>query len=124
MKDRQAELKKFAEALLDIDRLKIVGELARGGRSVADLARRVQIDLDIVVAHLEKLSLAGVVSLEKDMDGALTYSLDDAALAEMSRRQVALTLASREQPVDRRPIGAGFSHCCRNIEPPISRGRM
>lgn len=103
MDDMKEELKLFAEALLDLDRLKIVGELARGHGSVDALAARAGLDPATVLAHLEVLSRTGVVALVDPR----TYRIDEQKLEEMSRRQFARIQGQGD--VDRRPIGAGFS---------------
>ena len=103
------ELKQFAEALLDVDRLKIVGELARGGGSIPALAQRVGMDVETVIAHLEKLSKTGVVSLLGSQPGDLAYTLDEQALAEMSKRQFQRVRAQAPREPDLRPIGEQFS---------------
>ena len=109
MKNKNDELKRFAEALLDIDRLKIIGELARGNGSISNLAERVRIAEDIVISHLEKLSQSGVISLHEQADGALTYLLNEKALGEMSERQISRARALQNREADLRPIGRHFT---------------
>lgn len=109
MSNQHEEIKQFAEAMLDVDRLKIVGELARGGGSVPALARQVGIAVETVIAHMEMLSKIGVVNLQEKPGNDLTYTLDEQALAEMSKRQFERMRSQANREPDRRPFGEGFS---------------
>ncbi len=109
MSETNKELKQFAEALLDVDRLKIVGELARGSRSISALSKRVGMDGDSVIAHMEILSKTGVVSLQKQADGEVTYLLAEKALEEMSKRQFNRARSLQQREPDMRDIGSQFS---------------
>jgi DNA-binding transcriptional ArsR family regulator len=109
MTNQNVELKIFAEALLDINRLKIIGELARGNGSVSVLAQRVNMPTDTVISHLEILSKSGVVTLEKQDDSEMTYLLNEAALKEMSKRQLNRARSLQTKEPDFRQIGDQFT---------------
>lgn len=109
MSNGNEELRNFAAALLDVDRLKIIGELARGNGSVSVLAARVGMETKTVISHLEMLSKSGVVTLEEQPDGPLTYLINEQALAEMSKRQAQRAKSLQNKEPDLRPIGDGFT---------------
>lgn len=118
MDDPTAELHKFAAALLDVDRLRIVGELARGNDRPAGIALKVRLGADTVAAHLQALVETGLVHREgADPEGAdsetgpegeARYTLDAKALEEMSRRQFGRARAQAKTP-DHRRIGPEFT---------------
>ena len=102
------ELQKFAAALLDVDRLKIVGELAKGNDRPTPIAENTGLDGDILAAHLRALVETGLVHRHAAPDGGERYSLDDKALEEMSKRQFDRARKLAGQPARPR-IGAGFT---------------
>jgi hypothetical protein len=102
------ELQKFAAALLDVDRLKIVGELAKGTDRPAAIAERVAIDDDVLAAHLQALVETGLVHRRQAQDGAASYTLDDKALEEMSKRQFGRARKLADRP-DRRRLPEAFT---------------
>jgi hypothetical protein len=102
------ELQQFAEALLDLDRLKIVGELAQGRTTPTEIANRTGIERSTVEAHLQVLAGTKVIDLETGPDGHPTYRLDSKALEEMSKRQFQWAKRTAAEP-DRRRIGEGFT---------------
>ncbi len=103
------ELRRFAEAMLDIERLKIVGELAKGNGRVGALAAQVGLPAERVAAHLKKLSRTGIVTRQKSAGEEAEYRLDAAALEEMSRRHFAGKRAQEAAEPDLRQIGAQFT---------------
>jgi predicted transcriptional regulator len=102
------ELQKFAEALLDLDRLKIVGELAKGNDRPDAIAEQARIDTDVLAAHLQALVETGLVYRQEAPDGGARYTLDDKALEEMSKRQFGRARKLAAEP-DRRRIPERFT---------------
>jgi DNA-binding transcriptional ArsR family regulator len=101
--DKHAEeLLKFAAALLDLDRLRIVGELAIGNDRPASIAAKAGIGTEVLDAHLRTLVETGLVHLEEAPDGGERYSLDERALEEMSKRQFGRARELAEEPERRR----------------------
>ncbi|HUF40244.1 MAG TPA: DUF2087 domain-containing protein [Anaerolineales bacterium] len=101
--DKHAEeLRKFAAALLDVDRLKIVGELAKGNDRPAAITAQIGLGPDALDAHLRALVETGLVHRRETTGDDDRYSLDDKALEEMSRRQFARARKLAEAPDHRR----------------------
>jgi hypothetical protein len=109
MNVKTEELRRFAEAMLDVDRLKIVGELVRGAGSVERLSREVGMPAEQVRSHLRALRLAGVVSLFQRAQGELVFRIDSRSLERMSRRQFARVRAEKKNEPDLRQIGPEIS---------------
>jgi hypothetical protein len=103
-----AELHKFAAALLDVERLRIVGELARGNDRPAGIALKARIGAEALTAHLQALVDTGLVHREAAPEGGDRYSLDEKALEAMSRRQFGRARELAEEP-DHRRIGPEFT---------------
>jgi hypothetical protein len=101
MDEAQQELHTFAAAFLDLERLRIIGELARGNGQVDSLAERVALTPEKISAHLEVLTRTGLLSLQPG--GAC--SLNTAALEAMSRRH----FAEARRAADRREINPLFT---------------
>jgi hypothetical protein len=101
MDQAQQELQTFAAAFLDLERLRIIGELARGNGQVDSLAERVALTPEKVSAHLQVLAQTALVSRQPGD----AYSLDAAALEAMSRRH----FAEARRAADRREISPGFT---------------
>lgn len=82
---RADELLAFFKALSDANRLKIVALLARGERSVEDLASKLGLTSSTVSHHLARLSAAGLVGARAEGYYSI-YRLDERALASMAHR--------------------------------------
>lgn len=102
------ELQRFAAALLDVERLKIVGALASGNDRPAGISHKTGLDDAVVDAHLQALVETGLVHREAAPDGAIRFTLDDRALEAMSKRQFGRAQSLATEP-DQRRIGDGFS---------------
>jgi DNA-binding transcriptional ArsR family regulator len=107
MDKHTAELHKFAAALLDLDRLRIVGELARGNDRPASIAAKAGIGTEVLDTHLRALVETGLVHLGEAPDGGERYTLDERALEEMSKRQFGRARELAEEP--ERRIGEWFT---------------
>ena len=94
--------------MLDLDRLKIVGELAQGRTTPTEIAGRTGLSRTAVESHLHVLTETGVVHRETGPGDTLAYRLDPKALEEMSKRQFQWAKQTRGEP-DRRKIGPQFS---------------
>lgn len=79
------ELLAFFKALSDANRLKIVALLAKGERSVEDLAATLDLTSSTVSHHLARLSATGLVSARAEGYYSI-YRLEEGALAGMARR--------------------------------------
>jgi predicted transcriptional regulator len=79
------ELLAFFKALSDANRLKIVALLAKGERSVEDLAAKLDLTSSTVSHHLSRLSAIGLVSARAEGYYSI-YRLEEGALAGMAHR--------------------------------------
>jgi predicted transcriptional regulator len=79
------ELLAFFKALSDANRLKIVALLAKGERSVEDLAATLDLTSSTVSHHLARLSAIGLVSARAEGYYSI-YRLEEGALAGMAQR--------------------------------------
>jgi predicted transcriptional regulator len=79
------ELLAFFKALSDANRLKIVALLAKGERSVEDLAAKLDLTSSTVSHHLARLSAIGLVSARAEGYYSI-YRLEEGALAAMAHR--------------------------------------
>ena len=79
------ELVLFYKALADVNRLKIVGLLARRSYSVEELAALLDLKPSTVSHHLSKLAQVGLVSAEAESYYNV-YHLKEKALEEKTRR--------------------------------------
>lgn len=102
-------LRTFAEAMVDLDRLKIVGELARGQGRVLELAEHIQMDIGTVRDHLDQLSKSGVVTVIRGETGEEWYSLDSKNLEQMARQNFVRARELQNQEPDQRKIGTHFT---------------
>ena len=107
--ETKEELKQFAEAMLDVQRLKIVGEIAKGSGQVLTLARKAGLDVETTLAHLQVLSQAGVVTLSTQENGEQIYLLNEKALEAMSKRQFEQARANATREPDLRDIPSRFT---------------
>ncbi len=89
----------FFKAMADESRLKIVGLLAHGERSVQDLAEALGLKEPTVSHHLAVLKAQGLVTA-RAQGTTRWHALDRAALARLSKRvlQPASEKAAREAP--------------------------
>ena len=78
----------LVRALADEDRLKLVGLLAMGERSAAELAGASGLDGRAVAHHLARLGDAGLLAA-RDEGGARRYRFDGAALRTLGRAALA-----------------------------------
>ncbi|SRR5690606_14308103 len=98
--EEQNELLEFFKALADANRLKIVGLLAQGERSVEEIAALLDVRASTVSHHLGYLAHAGLVSARAESYYNI-YSLNVEKLGEMSRRLLAEeTLKAQIEDVD------------------------
>jgi hypothetical protein len=72
----------FVKAVSDADRLRIIGVLARAPATTAEVASHLNLPFREVFSHLGQLEFAGVVHKTGEV-----FSLDDEALAGLSRQQ-------------------------------------
>ncbi len=79
-----AKILDFVKAVSDADRLRIIGVLARGDATMREIADQLGMPFREVFNHLGLLEYAGVVHKTGDL-----FSLDDAALESLSKRQFA-----------------------------------
>lgn len=87
MDKTKEELRIFFEALADVDRLKIVGELAKGNTRIQTLGAEIGMKPAKVVAHLQKLIETGVITLKHLEKGEQTFEINTDALEKMAQRQ-------------------------------------
>jgi predicted transcriptional regulator len=81
-------LLEFFKALADANRLRLVGVLAHGPRTVEDLAATLDLDSSTVSHHLGRLARIGLVRARADGPYSV-YSLDQAALQALARNLLA-----------------------------------
>src|SRR5690349_17871144 len=74
----------FFKTLADASRLRLLGVLSHGERSVDELAELLQLRAPTVSHHLARLRSLGLVKLRVDGNVHL-YQLDEDALRELSR---------------------------------------
>ncbi len=111
--DPRLELVTFYKALADVNRLKIVGLLARRPYSVEELAELLQLKASTVSHHLRRLSEAGLVSSRGESYYSV-YHLEEKALEQQARRLLSrddFTAAASDLDVDSydRKVIANFS---------------
>jgi DNA-binding transcriptional ArsR family regulator len=78
----------FFKALADANRLKLIGVLANGPRSVEDLAAVLELDSSTVSHHLKRLSRVGLVGARAEGPYSV-YALDLDRLHAMAREHLA-----------------------------------
>jgi predicted transcriptional regulator len=81
-------LLEFFKALSDANRLKLVGVLAHGPRTVEDLAASLDLDSSTVSHHLARLARVGLVRAEAEGPYSV-YALDRDALQGLARNLLA-----------------------------------
>ena len=82
MKDSH-ELLDFVKAMADVDRLKIIGILAKEQANQSEIAGRLNMPMRDVVDHLAFLEHVGIITLKGDL-----YSLDADKLEGLARAQL------------------------------------
>lgn len=96
----QNELLDFFKALADANRLKIIGLLAQGERSVEEMAALLDVRDSTVSHHLSSLAHAGLVSARPESYYNI-YSLNVEKINEMAKRLLAEeTLQAQIEGVD------------------------
>ena len=85
---RTLDLRRFFDVLAEGTRLRVVGLLALEPRTVADLARTLEIRPAAISRHLGRLRQLGLVKPERD-GRRLRYRLDTGVLLEWSRQLAA-----------------------------------
>ena len=89
----------FFKALSDESRLKMVGVLASGERSVEELASLLELRAPTVSHHLTKLRKLDLVSMRTEGNTHL-YSLNSEVLRELSREVLSVEKIATEDLVD------------------------
>ena len=109
------ELMRFFKTFVDVDRLKIVGVLAKGQVTIPELAESLGMSTSETLHHIKHLTDTGLVLPQIKADGQEVYILETKLLEEMAKRQFAR--AREMEPViqDRRKIPADFSEEDRKI---------
>jgi hypothetical protein len=80
--DEQPEILPFVKAMASAERLRIIGVLVRGRRSLSEIAEQLHLPARDVFNHLSFLVHVGVVS---ETDGV--YDLDEKAIEALARGQ-------------------------------------
>ena len=81
--DNSLEMLDFVKAMADVDRLRIIGVLARRRANRSEIAARLNMPLRDIVDHLAFLEDVGVVSLRDNL-----YALNTAAVENLARSQL------------------------------------
>ena len=88
--DTQPEMLDFVKAVSDVERLRIIGALARGPARASDIAKKLGISFRKAINHLAFLAFVNVVKAQpaacKQDD---IYELQSAGLEKLARRQFA-----------------------------------
>ena len=87
MRDSQ-ELLDFVKALADVDRLRIIGVLARRRANRSEIAGRLNIPLRNVVDHLAFLEHVGVISLTDNLYELNTNKVEGLARSELREEKI------------------------------------
>ncbi|MGE5561598.1 MAG: metalloregulator ArsR/SmtB family transcription factor [Chloroflexota bacterium] len=95
--DQAEQLVLFFQALADVTRLKLIGLLAQGERSVEELVAALDVRQPTVSHHLAKLRLTGLVRLRKEGQ-AHYYSLDEDAVHALARGMLSTEGLARLAP--------------------------
>jgi hypothetical protein len=81
--DDKHELLDFVKAMADVDRLRIIGVLARRRANSSEIAGRLNMPMRDLVDHLAFLEHVGVVNLKDSL-----YELSDEKVEALARRQL------------------------------------
>jgi len=77
------EILDFVKAMADVDRLRIIGVLAKGKADQSEIAGRINMPLRDVVDHLAFLEHVGVINLKEDL-----YELNADTIESIAREQL------------------------------------
>ena len=78
----RTDMMNFVKAMTDVDRLRIIGLLARGPRKMNEMASELGVHPADLNRHLDQLIESGVVRLIES-----SYVLDDSAIEKLARAQ-------------------------------------
>lgn len=96
----QPEVLDFVKAMASAERLRVIGVLARGPVSQAEIAEQLHVPVRDAFQHLSFLAHAGIV---REVDGA--YELDEKAVESLARSQLKDSRPQyEEQPVNVRKV--------------------
>ena len=104
--DEQPEILSFVKAMASAERLRIVGVLARGRATQAEIAEQLHVPIRDIFNHLAFLADVGVVT---EMDGV--YDLDEKAIESLARGQFEgkrPSFEAKEEPEDARRVLKNF----------------
>jgi hypothetical protein len=102
------ELLTFFKTMSDVDRLKVVGELAKGPAPVSELASKTGLPPSDILRHLEQLQNAGFVTVQDADSKKAAYALATEHLPEMAKQQALRARKLNPEP-DERLIGEHFT---------------
>jgi len=109
MESQNEELMQFFKAFIDVERLKIVGVLAKGHASIQALADRAGMSAPEVLRHIDQLRETGFAISHMTNDGQEVYELDTKILEEMAKRQFTRAKELDRPVVEQRNIPADFT---------------
>ena len=78
------EMLAFVKAMASAERLRVVGVLARGRATQAEIAEQLHVPVRDVFQHLSYLAHVGIL---REIDGAGAYELDEKAIETLARGQ-------------------------------------
>ena len=114
MEQQNEELMQFFKVFVDVERLKLVGVLAKGRASIQELAGQVEMSPYEVLHHIEHLCETGLVIANKDGEQEV-YELATKTLEEMAKRQFTRAKELTAPQVDQRNIPEDFTQEERRI---------
>lgn len=82
------ELLDFVKAMADVDRLRIIGVLARQPANRSKIAERLNMPLRDVVDHLAFLEHVGIINLKDDLYELNTEKMEDLARAQLREEKL------------------------------------
>lgn len=109
MSDPNKELLQFFKAFVDVDRLKIVGSLAKNPASMQTLAGEVNMPPSDVLRHLEQLRETGLVTVHVTQERQEVFELNTQILEDMAKRQFSRARELAPPVPDHRKIPADFT---------------
>ena len=104
--DEQPQILSFVKAMASAERLRIVGVLARGRATQAEIAEHLHVPVRDIFNHLAFLANVGVVN---ETDGV--YDLDEKAIESFARGQFEgkrPAFEAKEEPEDARKVLKNF----------------
>ena len=108
MEQQNEELMRFFKAFVDVERLKLVGVLAKGHASIQELANQVEMSPSEVLHHMEQLCETGLVIPQMDGEQEV-YELATKTLEEMAKRQFTRVKKSDSSQINQRIIPEDFT---------------